>query len=66
MVRVVTRNRPWWNLVPAIVIAVAVAVFAFAKGSVIGVVACLVAAGILARGQSPGRAEATRCSLYLR
>jgi hypothetical protein len=47
MIRVVNRNRPWWNLVPAIVIAFAVVILAFAKGSVIGGLACLVAAAIL-------------------
>lgn len=58
MVQVVNRNRPWWHLVPGIVIAFAVAVFAFAKGSVILGVVCLVGAAILiairAAGRRPG------------
>jgi hypothetical protein len=55
MVRVVNRNRPWWNLVPAIAIAFAVAIFAFATGSVIAGLACLAAAGVLMAFRAAGR-----------
>lgn len=55
MIRVVNRNRPWWNLVPAIIIAFAVAIFALAKGSVIGGLACLAAAAILIAFRAAGR-----------
>ena len=55
MVRVVNHNRPWWHLLPGIVIGLAVAIFAFAKGSLILGVVCLVGAAILAAFRTAGR-----------